>query len=82
MKIDEIVLEAAPKRVKVVRRGKVVRKLRCQPGSKLVGRRCVRQTSKERIIKSRAARKGARKGKVKRIRTRARSIKVRRARRL
>jgi len=77
MKIDDLLMEAAPKRKKVIRKGKTVIRKKCPPGFRLVGNRCVRQKSSERIARRRGARKGSRKGKAARKRNLKRSLKIR-----
>lgn len=76
MKIIDL-FEAAPVRKKVVRHGKVIIKKDCQPGYKLEGNTCVRQSSAERLARRRAAKRSARKGKAARIRNLKKSIKLR-----
>lgn len=76
-------IEAAAVRKKVVRKGKMIIKKDCPPGSKLVdGRKCVKIPAAQRAKMSRIAKKTAKKGKAKRMRTRKRSLRVRKARRL
>lgn len=75
---QEVVCEVQFKRV--VRKGKIIRKAQCPPGSKFQGGKCVRIKSKERIARKKAGIKTARKvrAKSKQIaRKRARSLKKR-----
>ncbi len=75
--IDEVT-EAVRK--KVIRKGKVKKKLFCKPGQKAKGGRCVTMKSKERTRRKLKAKKGAikRKGKMGRIkRKRAKAMRKR-----
>jgi len=75
--IDELT-EAIRK--KVIRKGKVKRKLFCKPGQKAKGGKCVVMKSKERAGRKRTAKKSAvkRKGKAGRIKKkRAKSMRKR-----
>lgn len=68
------------KKERVVRAGKKVKKLKCPEGKKAVGNRCVRITSKEKRVRSKAAKRSSRKKKGKQSqiqRKRARSMKKR-----
>lgn len=76
------VLEELSERAKtrVVRGGRVTKKLICPKGYKAQDGRCVRQLARETIRRRKAAKKAARKGRSKRaqaVRKRARSIKKR-----
>ena len=64
--IDEVT-EAVRK--KVIRKGKIKKKLFCKPGQKAKGGKCVVMKSKERATRKMKAKKGAikRKGKMARI---------------
>lgn len=69
--------EIAKKRV--VRQGKVIRRVFCRPGFKAMGSRCIKMTSKERRVRKKAARRTARKVKGKKssmLRHRARSMRI------
>jgi hypothetical protein len=73
-RLDEI----AAKRKKVVRRGKVIRKKDCPPGYKLVdGIRCMKMSTKDRVKRTRAGKKAAKKSKAARKRTLKRSMRIR-----
>ena len=75
---DEEISEV--KRERVVRGGKRVRKIKCPEGKKASGGRCVRMTAKEKRVRSKAAKRGARKKKGKQAsiqRKRARSVRKR-----
>ena len=82
MKVDDLFEARTPKRKRVVRKGKVVRKKKCQPGYRLVDGKCVRQKPQERIARRRGARKANRKSKTARRRTQRRSNRVRARRNL
>lgn len=80
---DEPITEAAPKRKRVVRGGKVIKKKQCPHGFKLVGgTRCVKQSSQERRARRIAAKRGAKKGKAARKRSRMKSLRLRKRRHL
>lgn len=70
--------EVSVHRVRVVRHGHVIRKKMCGPGYRLQGGRCVRQSSRERLNRRRAAIRADRKSKAQRLRSRKRSLRVRR----
>lgn len=78
----DIIVEVTARRIKRVRKGKVVRKRKCPHGYRLVGTRCIKQGSKERIRRKRAGRKAARKGKAARRRNFKRSTRLRKRRHL
>lgn len=59
------ILESRAKIKKVVRKGKIVKILKCKPGFKLKNGSCVRVSTKDRMKKRRAAIKAARKRKAK-----------------
>jgi hypothetical protein len=61
--------EDEAKRKKVIRKGKMKKKLFCKPGQKAVGNRCVTMKSKEKTKRKLKAKKGAikRKSKAARI---------------
>lgn len=65
---------------KVIRKGKVIKKKSCPKGYKLVGNACVKMNKAEAMKRSRGAKRGGRKGKAARIRTRAKSNRIRRNR--
>ena len=68
-------------RKKVIRKGKIKKKLFCQPGQKAVGGRCVTMKSKEKAKRKIKAKKGAlkRRAKMSKInRKRKKSMKKRR----
>lgn len=79
---DEFLEEKTPVRKKVVRGGKVKKKKTCPPGYKLQDGRCVKQKQKERIARTKAAKKANRKGKQQRKRTAKKSLRVRKRRNL
>ena len=69
-------------RKKVIRKGKIKKKLFCQPGMKAVGRRCKKMGSDERRSRRRALKVAARKAKSKMTRImkkRKKAMKKRRA---
>lgn len=70
--------EVAVRRKRVVRHARVIRKRTCAPGFRLVNGRCVRQSARERLNRKRGAIRGDRKSKAQRIRSRRRSLRVRR----
>lgn len=79
---DTELMEVRAVRKKVVRKGKVIRKRDCPPGYRLVGTRCVRQTSAERIKRKRAGKRAARKSKSARRRNIKRAMRIRKRRHL
>jgi len=60
-RIDIILLGEKQEWKKVVRKGKVIRKLMCPPGYKAVDGKCVRMSPAERIKRSRSAKKSQKK---------------------
>ena len=65
---------------RVVRGGKRVKKLKCKEGYKAVGNRCVKMSSSEKRTRSKAAKKGSRKAKSKRVSTQRKRAKSMRKR--
>jgi len=53
------------KKIKVVRAGKIVKKTDCKDGFKAVGNKCVKMSSKEKLTRAKAQKKGAKKRKKK-----------------
>lgn len=80
--LDEILTEVRAVRKKSVRGGKVIKRKDCPHGYKLVGNRCVRMKTKERLTRKRAGKKSARKSKALRRAKFKRSIKIRQRRKL
>mgnify|MGYP007121427584 CR=1 FL=1 len=80
--LDEILEEAAIKRKKVVRGGKVIKKKTCPPGYKVSGNRCQKMSSQERITRKKAGKKSSRKSKSARRRSFQKSVKLRQRRNL
>ena len=75
---DEKDLEEAVRK-RVVRKGKIVRKLMCKPGYKGMGNRCVKMSASERRVRRKVAKKSARLRKSKSAsiqRHRARSMRI------
>jgi hypothetical protein len=65
---------------KVVRGGKIIKKIQCKDGYKAVGNKCVKQSASEKRLRKKAARKAAKKRKGKEVRMnkkRARSMRKR-----
>lgn len=64
---------------KVVRKGKIIRRIFCKPGFKAMGGKCVKMAAKERRVRKRAAKRTARKAKGHKssmLRHRARSMRI------
>lgn len=74
--------EAVMRRQRAIRKGRMVRRRYCPKGFRLVGRRCVKQSATERQRRKLGAKRGNRKNKAARKRSRMRSMRIRRARRL
>lgn len=75
---DEEELEEALRK-RVVRKGKIVRKLICKPGFKSLAGKCVKMAASERRIRKKMAKRGAKKRRSKKsamLRHRARSMKI------
>ena len=53
------------RRKKVIRKGKLVKKLFCKPGKKALGNKCVTMKASEKVKRKRMAKKGAIKRKAK-----------------
>ncbi|MHA1766135.1 MAG: hypothetical protein ACTSVK_07720, partial [Promethearchaeota archaeon] len=78
--IDYLIELGERVKTRVVRGGKVVKKLKCPPGYKSEKGKCVKMQAKETMRRKKAAKKAARTGKSKRAqasRKRARSVKKR-----
>ena len=75
---DEDLDEAIKKRV--VRKGKIIRKLICKPGFKAMGgKKCVKIAASERRVRKKAAKKAAKKRRAKKssmLRHRAKSMRI------
>lgn len=74
---EEELQELAKKRV--VRGGKIVRRIFCKPGFKAMGNKCIRMAAKERRVRKKGAKRSARKRKSKSAtiqRHRARSMRI------
>lgn len=74
---EELISELVKKRV--VRKGKIIRRVFCKPGFKAMGNRCIKMTSKERRVRKKAAKRTARKVKAKKATTqrhRAKSMRI------
>lgn len=80
--LDEILTEVRAVRKKSVRGGKVIKRKDCPKGYKLVGSRCVRMGSKERMTRKRAGKRSARKGKAQRRTNFRKSTRLRQRRNL
>lgn len=67
------------KKKRVVRGGKIIRRVFCKPGFKAMGSRCVKMAAKERRLRKKVAKRSARKRKAKSAtiqRHRARSMRI------
>jgi len=74
---EEEIDEALKKRV--VRKGKIVRKLICKKGFKAMGGKCVKMAASERRIRKKMAKRGAKKRRSKKsamLRHRAKSMRI------
>lgn len=74
---EELLSELVKKRV--VRKGKIIRRVFCKPGFKAMGNRCIKMTAKERRVRKKAAKRTARKVKAKKAtvqRHRAKSMRI------
>lgn len=74
---DEDLDEAIKKRV--VRKGKIIRKLICRKGFKAMGGRCIKMAASERRLRAKMAKRGAKKRRAKKssmLRSRAKSMRI------
>lgn len=74
---DEDLDEAIKKRV--VRKGKIIRKLICRKGFKAMSGRCIKMAASERRLRAKMAKRGAKKRRAKKssmLRSRAKSMRI------